>query len=192
MEARQYTLNKYLIEKSREGDRQAQGELYNLYVKAMYNICLRMMGNEDDAKDVLQEAFVTAFSRLSSLKDLNLFSAWLKRIVINTSLNALKKKKDVFTDLEGVEIADDEYSSDDFDYGRFKVEKVMDAISNLPRGARTVLNLYIFEGYDHKEIGGILGITESASKAQYSKAKSKIRSMLDEGMMFKNTIELES
>lgn len=177
MESEQQTIYKYLIERSKQGDRQAQNELYKLYADAMYNVCRRMMGDEDEAKDVLQEAFVTAFTRLQSLKDERLFSAWLKRIIVNHCLNAIKKRKEFVIPLE--ENLDIIEERDVQRYNDFEVKQVMRAIDLLPDGARTVLNLYLFEGYDHKEIGQILNITESASKSQFSKAKSKIRVMIE-------------
>ncbi|MEO1052035.1 MAG: sigma-70 family RNA polymerase sigma factor [Bacteroidota bacterium] len=177
MKSGQQTIHKYLINRSQEGDRKAQNELYKLYAGAMYNICRRMMGDEEEAKDVLQDAFVTAFTRISSLKNEVTFSAWLKRIVINHCINCLKKKRHYVTSLEeNVDVAEEDNHG--FDGQEFEVKRVMKAIDQISEGCRTVLNLYLFEGYDHKEIGQILSITESASKAQYSKAKSKIRKIL--------------
>ncbi len=136
-----------------------------------------MMGDEDEARDVLQDSFISAFTRLNTLKETALFSAWLKRIVINHCLNALKKRKDFVIPLnENMEVMEEEPMDPD----NWTVKQIMGAINELPKGARTVLNLYMFEGYDHKEIGQILAITESASKAQYSKAKSRIRKMLEQ------------
>ncbi|ELR69792.1 RNA polymerase ECF-type sigma factor [Fulvivirga imtechensis AK7] len=178
MEPGQQTIHKYLVQRSQRGDKQAQNELYKLYARAMYNICRRMTGNDEDAKDVLQEAFITAFTMIRSLKNEATFSAWVKRIVINHCLNHLKKKR-----LATVDIADsDNFQEDvdsDQDYAQYESRRILEAIDQISDGCKTVLNLYLFEGYDHKEIGQILGITESASKAQYSKAKSKIRKILD-------------
>ncbi len=161
------------------GDQGAQFELYNLYSAAMYNICRRMMGDEEEAKDVLQDSFVDAFSKLPSLREISTFSLWIKRIVTNNCINALRKKRLMTTELneshDGVMEEDD-----DFEYTHFKAERIMGAVDQLPDGCRTVLNLYLFEGYDHKEIGQILSISESASKAQYCKAKARIRNRLTE------------
>ncbi|TRX49319.1 sigma-70 family RNA polymerase sigma factor [Fulvivirga sp. M361] len=177
MESGQQTIHKYLVQRSQRGDRQAQNELYKLYVQAMYNICRRMMGDDEEAKDVLQEAFITAFSMIRSLKNEVTFSAWLKRIVVNHCLNALKKKKLMTVELgENDDFVDDDH--EDMDYNRYEAKRIMGAIDKISEGCKTVLNLYLFEGYDHKEIGEILGITEATSKAQYSKAKSKIRQLL--------------
>lgn len=177
MESGQQTIHKYLINRSQEGDRKAQSELYKLYAGAMYNICRRMIGDEDDAKDVLQDAFVTVFTNIKKLKEEATFSAWVKRIVVNQCINTLKKKQLLTSSLE------DEHESikqDDENEGfsKHSMSEVMAAIDRISEGCRTVLNLYLFEGYDHKEIAQILSISESASKAQYCKAKSKIRNLI--------------
>jgi len=174
----QQTIHKHLILQSQKGDQASMSSLYALYVNAMYNICRRMMGDEEEAKDLLQESFIDAFQKLPNLREVNTFSSWLKRIVINNCINAIRKKKLDTSSLE--ENIDVEEEKDDFEYSNYKASQIMEAINYLPEGARTVLNLYLFEGYDHKEIGQILGITESASKAQYSKAKAKIRKILNE------------
>lgn len=181
LDSGQQTIHRYLVIKSKEGDRRAQGELYGLYAKAMYNICRRLMGNEDEAKDVLQDAFVDAFLKIHTLENENLFSAWIKRIVVNKCLNTLRKKK-----LDMIQIDErTEYTEEDGDtsFQQFEAKRIMDAIDQISEGCRTVLNLYLFEGYDHKEIGQILGVSESASKAQYSKAKAKIRNLLTDNSM---------
>ncbi len=180
MESGQQSLHKYLVIKSREGDRKAQNELYRLHANAMYNICRRMIGDDDEAKDVLQDSFIDAFGKLNKLQKEVTFSAWLKRITINNCINALRKKKLFITGLdENIEM-EETNDSDTYDYQKYEAARIMRAIDKISKGCRTVLNLYLFEGYDHKEIGEILSISVSASKAQYSKAKSKIRKILEE------------
>ncbi len=137
-----------------------------------------MIGDDDEAKDILQDSFIDAFRKLPELREISTFSAWIKRIVVNHCINAIKKKKLITSELDENFDAVEEVE-DDFEYQKHTAGKVMEAIGELPDGCRTVLNLYLFEGYDHKEIGLILGITESSSKAQYSKAKSKIRNRLE-------------
>ena len=170
-------IHKHLIERSRQGDQGAQSELYRLYAGAMYNICRRMMGDEEEAKDILQESFVDAFLKLASLRELSTFSLWIKRIVTNNCINALRKRRLMTVELkEGWDTMEEDDS--DFDYHKYKAELIMSAVDKLPDGCRTVLTLYLFEGYDHKEISQILSISESASKAQYCKAKARIRNEL--------------
>ena len=180
MQTGQKSIHSYLILKSQEGDRRAQNELFKLYANAMYNICRRMMGDDDDAKDVLQDAFIHAFMKIKGLRNIDTFSAWIKRIVINHCINALKKKNLKTSELENeaelMEVADDP----DHNRQGWETRKVLKAIDKISEGCRTVLNLYLFEGYDHKEIAQILSISESASKAQYSKAKAKVRKIIAE------------
>ncbi len=149
-----------------------------MYVNAMFNTARRLLGDEDDARDITQDSFIQAFAKIGSLKNEITFGAWIKRIVINNSINALKKRREVTNELEENIALSEEQELFDIDYESIEIKKIMGAIDEISEGCRTVLNLYLFEGYDHKEIGQILGITESASKAQYSKAKSKIRKLL--------------
>lgn len=180
MESGEHTIQAYLVKQSKKGDRQAQNELYRLHVDAMYNICRRMIGDEDEAKDALQESFIDAFTKLNSLEHEVTFSAWLKRIVVNKCINVLRKNKNHFSSLEDeAELQIPADTENDDSITKKSAVKIMNALENISEGCRTVFNLYLFEGYDHKEIGQILSISESASKAQYSKAKSKIRHLLE-------------
>ena len=178
MQTGQQSIHTYLILKSQEGDRRAQNELFKLYADAMYNICRRMMGDEDDAKDVLQDSFIHAFTRIKGLRNIDTFSAWIKRIVINHCLNALKKKRITVSDIDKEGDFADMEVEDNQQEIKYEANKVLEAIDKISEGCKTVLNLYLFEGYDHKEIAQILNISESASKAQYSKARMKVRKIL--------------
>ena len=175
------TIYKYLVKRCKKGDRQAQNELYKLFAGAMFNTSRRIMGDEEDAKDVLQESFIEAFAKIHMLKKEVTFPAWIKRIVVNKSINALRKKRLSVTSLEDEhEMPFEEEEDKDKDIIRHEAARILRAVDLISEGCRTVFNLYMFEGYDHKEIGEVLSITESASKAQYSKAKSKIRKVLAE------------
>ena len=171
--SKQTTIQQYLVKQCKKGDRQAQNEIYKLYAAAMFNICRRMMGNDEDARDTLQDAFTEAFINLYKLKEEITFSAWIKRIVVNHCINALRKKRLKFQELEDKHDTVDAEGEWDDDYTEYEAKRIMKAIPLLPEGGRVILNLYLFEGYDHKEIAQILDITESTSKAQYSKATSK-------------------
>ena len=167
-----------MVESCMKGDVRAQYQLYTLYSKAMYNICYRMTNQKEEAEDMLQESFSYAFSKLGSFRFESSFGAWLKRIVVNTCINHLKKKR---VDLVYTEHQNDPVSADEsVDYGeiRFQVKRVMKALEKLPEGYRIVFSLYLLEGYDHKEIAEILGVTESTSKSQFLRAKQKIKEML--------------
>lgn len=160
----------------RKGDVRAFQELYNAYAKAMYNICLRMCNHAADAEDVLQEAFTQVFKNIAQLKEEQTLSAWVKRIVVNHCLNHLRKKKMYFEDVERVEV-EEEQQIDETQHA-LTVANVKSAISELPEGYRTVLNLYLFEEYSHREIATMLGISESTAKTQFMRAKEKVRQII--------------
>ncbi len=185
-----------LIEKVRLGSQKAQYELYEKYVRAMYHVCVRIVGKGHEAEEVLQDAFVRAFMRIEEYRGDASFGAWLKRIVVNTSINFLQKNKIDLVSLNeldemGIEPVFEDTSEDDFAEMNLQtgiseketkhnseVSRVKEAINKLSDGYRIVLSLYLFEGYDHEEIGNILGISSSTSKSQYSRAKKRLRKML--------------
>ncbi|MEM0991600.1 MAG: sigma-70 family RNA polymerase sigma factor [Bacteroidota bacterium] len=164
------------MEACRKGERRAQFELYKLYARAMYNVCLRMLNNEADAEDVLQNSFVDVFRRMDSFRQEASIGAWMKRIVVNNCINFLKKKRIRFQELEerhASSIATVEVSAP-----QINVKAIDTAIKQLSDGYRIVFSLYALEGYDHKEIAQILNISEATSKSQYSRAKQKLRLLL--------------
>lgn len=142
----------------------------------MYNTALRILGNKDDASDILQDSFVDMFLKLESFRMESSFGAWFKRIVVNKSLNHLRKSKMVFQDTEDFPDIVEEKSEAPFEYDIRDVKK---AAALLPEGYRLVLNLYMFEDYSHREIASELGITEATSKSQLSRAKRKLRGLLE-------------
>jgi RNA polymerase sigma-70 factor (ECF subfamily) len=173
-------IHKDFIEKSKNGDRKSQFELYKLYAKAMFNILVRMLNNREEAEDLLQEAFTEAFKNLNSFRYESTFGAWLKRIVVNKCINELKRRKtelvlveDVIEVFDGFE--EDEKTEEDIKY---EVEKIRKAVEKLPDGYRVIFSLYLLEGYDHSEISEILGISESTSKSQFLRAKAKVKELL--------------
>lgn len=144
----------------------------------MYNVSYRITGRQEDAEDALQEAFVSAFRNLHTYRRDATFGAWLKRIVVNKSINILKKKKhELLPDDEQWDVADEQPALDYYKE-ELSVQRVKKAIEDLPDGYRTVLSLYLLEGYDHQEIAEIMGISESTSKSQLNRAKGKLREKL--------------
>lgn len=139
----------------------------------MYNTALRIVKDEEDAADVLQDAFVDAFSRLDAFRQESTFGMWMKQIIINKSISALRKRKIEFLSLTGnEEIADeDDRANEDITY---QVEAVKRAIDQLPDGYRLVLTLYLLEGYDHEEIAHILRISEATSRSQFLRGKRRL------------------
>ncbi len=138
-----------------------------------------MMGNREEAEDVLQNAFIDVFTKMNTFRGDSTLGAWIKRIVVNSCLNELKRRKIEFVSSDReIEIADDYFEEVSFDID--EIHRVKSAIKMLPDGYRTVFNLYLMEGYDHGEISEILGITEGASKSQYSRAKQKLYKILSQ------------
>jgi RNA polymerase sigma factor (sigma-70 family) len=166
-----------LIARCRAGDQEAHYSLYKLYSKAMFNVGYRITRSEEDAQDVLQEAFINAFRNLDRYRGDATFGAWLKRIVVNKAINALNKKKhEPIPEDDRWDVAEEEPM---VEYGDgLTVERVKRAIEQLPDGYRSVLSLYLLEGYDHQEIAEIMGITESTSKSQLNRAKNKLKDFL--------------
>ena len=147
----------------------------------MFNICLRMLNSREEAEDLLQDAFVSAFKNIKYYRFESSFGSWLKRIVINKCINAINKKSVALTELNE-EITKEEEIEDEGSgiliYEELDVNGIKSAINKLSDGYRTVLTLYLLEGYYHLEIAEILGISESTSKTQYLRAKKKLREIL--------------
>ena len=177
LEAKYQNIHQDLIDRSIDGDNGATSELYKLYSKAMFNSCLRITNDRDDAEDVLQEAFVSAFRNLRSYRGDSSFGSWLKRIVVNKAINHINKRRLEFTELDAGTEVYEEHSDNEGD--TFKVERIKEAMSKLPNGYRLVFSMYLFEGYDHQEIGEILNISTSTSKSQFNRAKKKIRELME-------------
>ncbi len=176
MEEKELYIHAPIIEECRKGNSKAQFTLYNLYSKAMYNLAYRMTNNREDAEDILQDAFVECFRNLGSFRFESTFGAWLKSILINRSINHLRKKKVNLVLQENLPDRED-VNEDEFDTV-YSTEKIFKAIEMLADGYRVILTLYLLEGYDHQEISQIMGISESTSKSQYSRAKDKLRKLL--------------
>jgi len=174
------------VERCKRGDRQAQFELYRLYSQAMYNLCLRMVRHEADAEDILQNSFVDVFSKLHTFRYQSSVGAWIKRIVVNNCINFLKRNRAFFETLDpGRQEVEAKQEAEGND--QLNVEVIREALYELPEGYRVVFSLYLMEGYDHKEIGQILNISEATSKSQYSRAKRKMRELIKAKNSLSNT-----
>lgn len=164
------------MQKCREGDSYSFKQLYNHYSGAMYNTSLRIVNNTEEAEDILQESFMDAFRNIHSFENKSSFGAWLKQIVVNKSINLLKKGRLTLVEAD-VEVPDtqEEEQTD------WKVLQIKEAIKKLPDGYRTTLTLYLLEGYDHEEIAQILGVAESTTRTQYIRAKKKLLAIIKNG-----------
>lgn len=167
-----------LIDAIRLNDQKAQLKIYKLYYKAMYNVSLRIVNDQMQAEDVMQEAFLHAFQRIDQFDGISTFGAWLKRIVINRSLDLLKKNKGTIafdeTSHDIVEVTEEDH----FEVLSYKIEAIHKGIEQLPDGYRIILSLYLLEGYDHEEISKVLDISYNATRTRYSRAKQKLIGIL--------------
>ena len=172
-----------IIDRCKSGEQKAQFQLYKLYYKAMYNTCLRIVNDSLEAEDIMQESFLKAFDKINFYKGEVSFGAWLKRIVINHSLDELRRRKLETNSIEDsvYEIKEEEKINDDEEI-TVKVEEVKDEIQKLPDGYRIVLSLYLIEGYDHDEISEIMNITSSTSRSQFARAKKRLVECLKENV----------
>jgi RNA polymerase sigma factor (sigma-70 family) len=176
VEAAFKNLHQDLLDGCKIGDQKAQFQIYKLYYKAMYNTSLRIVNDTMEAEDIMQEAFLSAFEKIDTYSGTVSFGAWLKKIVVNRSLDALNKKKVIFEDIESHFDIRDDSGDDTARYADLdsRVEEVKEAIERLPDGYRVILSLYLLEGYDHDEIADILSINSSTSRSQLSRAKQKL------------------
>ncbi|OQP51860.1 RNA polymerase subunit sigma-24 [Niastella yeongjuensis] len=172
-----------LVERCKQGDTQSFQTLYRQYSKAMFNTSLRIVNNTADAEDVLQESFLDAFRSLHDFHYRSTFGAWLKRIVINKSINILRKRRNDLVDMESNELqAVPEEEPVNEEEIKYRVEEVKKMITRLPDGYRTVLSLYLLEGYDHEEISQILNISHNTVRTQYVRAKQKLLTLIKQGV----------
>jgi RNA polymerase sigma-70 factor (ECF subfamily) len=155
----------------------AQRELYNRYSPKMLAVCYRFAHNREDAEDMLQEGFIKVFSQIHTFQSKGAFEGWIRRIIVHTCINNLKKNKRFNESLDivhahGVQIREESVPS------IVQAKQIVECIRILPIGYRTVLNLYAIEGYSHKEIADMLDIEESTSRSQYTRAKQMLEDIL--------------
>lgn len=171
-------LDKELVSACVKGDRVAQKNLYDIFAKRMYVVCLRYTKSQQEAEDILQDSFIKVFKNIKGYRGESRLDFWIKRIVINTALNSLRKKLYMYpmVDIEDVkhEFHQSKALSD------FRMEELLAMIQELPTGCKTVFNLFAIEGYSHKEIAESLGVSEGTSKSQFSRAKKLLQEKLAE------------
>lgn len=161
-----------------KGDPHAQKALFEKFAPKMFAVCLRYMGNSDDAQDALQDGFVKVFSKLSDFKNEGVLEGWIRRIIVNTCLDVIRKNQKTKLD---VSISDVEYQLEYNDLGlqSLELEELMNLVQSMPNGYRVVFNMFAIEGYSHREIGEKLGINENTSKSQYLRARAFLRERIE-------------
>jgi RNA polymerase sigma-70 factor (ECF subfamily) len=180
LESKYINIHQDLIDACKTGDRTAQFKIYKLYYKAMYNTSLRIVNDTQEAEDVMQESFLEAFRKLERYTGEGSFGSWLKRIVVNNSLDVLRKNKEMVSLEEtGMDLPEEIEDNRDEEI-RYQVEEVKAAITRLPEDYRIVLSLFLLEGYDHEEISEILHISNNTSRTRFVRAKQKLLVILKE------------
>lgn len=166
-----------LVEGCRKGDRRSQKTVYDLLSGKMLAVCLRYLGDRDAAEDVLQDGFVTLFTKLDSYSGEGSFEGWARKIFVNTALMSLRKN-DVLKQTEDVAEARTLDSGEPSAIEKIGYKDLMKLIAELPPGFRTVFNMYVVEGYSHKEIADALGISEATSRSQLQRARMLLQSKI--------------
>lgn len=169
-----------LIEGCRRQKPAAQGELFRLLSPRLMGVCYRYAGSREDAEDLLQESFVLIFTRIDSYRNAGSFEGWARRITVNVALNWLKKNKKIREQVE-FEQRHERYLPGEDEEPEFPIQhaELMEQIARLPIGYRTILNLFAIEEFSHKEIAEQLGITESTSRSQYTRAKRALTEIVN-------------
>lgn len=164
-----------LIEGCRKGDRACQKALYELFCRKMMVVCIRYSKSTQEAEDILQEGFVKVFQGIKDFRQESKLSTWITRIMVNTALNFQRKKLYLFpmVDVEEIDLPEEELSISGIHF-----TELVEMIQSLPQGCQVVFNLFAIEGYSHKEIAEMLGISEGTSKSQYARAKALLQSKL--------------
>ena len=158
----------------KKGDRRAQKAVYDMLAPKMLALCLRYMGERQLAEDVLQDGFVTLFSKLGTYLGDGSFEGWARKIFVNTALMSLRKN-DILRQSEDVDAAWNAADTNPGVVDRLSYEELLKMVTELPAGFRTVFNMYVVEGFSHKEIAAELGISEVTSRSQLSRAKAMLQ-----------------
>ncbi|MPR33794.1 RNA polymerase sigma factor [Salmonirosea aquatica] len=172
-----YTQEAQLVKALRKADPKAQRMLYDKYASRMLGVCMRYVGDQMTAEDILVEGFMKVFDKIEQFKSEGSFEGWMRRIMVNESLGYLRQRKRLQEDTildEAHGIVDDTALADQ----SLEASEMMDMIETLPTGYRTVFNLYAIEGYSHAEIADMLGITESTSKSQLHRARALLQQLV--------------
>ncbi len=175
------TSEKALISGCKEGDRKYQRELYDLYAPKMLVVCMRYSKSDQEAEDILQEAFIKVFDHIKNFKEESRLIYWIKRIVVNTALNHGRRKLYMFPMVDVNEL--DKPQEGNFSIASLQLQELLKMIQELPSGCQIIFNLYAIEGYNHNEIAEKLEISVGTSKSQYSRARQLLREMIEKEEM---------
>lgn len=168
-----------IIEGCISGKRRAQNQLYQKYASGMLGVCLRYSKNLAEAEDILQDGFIKVYKNIKNFRKEGSFEGWIRRIIINSAITHINKNKISFNEIdeEKMEYPDETETES---YSPVDQEVLLNLIQKMPEGYRMVMNLYVFEGFTHKEISNVLNISENTSKSQLSKARKYLKNKLIE------------
>ena len=167
-----------LVTECAKGNSRAQRALFDKFAPKMLSVCNRYLRNMDESEDVLQDGFVKIFQKIGEFKMEGSLEGWIRRIMVNTSLDSLRKNKKMMGDMQLDDVSY-KLAFEDHGFTGMDTDHLLKMIDNLPDGYRVVFNMFAIEGYSHKEIADTLGVTENTSKSQYSRARAFLRNQLD-------------
>jgi RNA polymerase sigma factor (sigma-70 family) len=167
-----------LVTECAKGNSKAQRALFDKFAPKMLAVCQRYLRNNQEAEDVLQDGFVKVFQKIVDFKMEGSLEGWIRRIVVNTALDTIRKNKKLLDDVQ-VEEVQYKVSFTDHQFDGMDLAQLMKLIDEMPDGYRVVFNMFAIEGYSHKEIADTLGVTENTSKSQYSRARAFLRTQLE-------------
>lgn len=170
--------NNQLIRRCLAGNPAAQRELYEAFKVPLFRVCLRYAKDRSEAEDMLQDGFIKIFQDLKNYRGTGVFAGWMRKVMVNTALQHLRKQKKMFPSIDLQEVHD-QFETDEDIHSDLNAKALTQLVQQLPAGYRAVFNLYVIEGYSHQEIAQQLGITTSTSKSQLFKAKASLRGLLE-------------
>ncbi|MDF1866112.1 MAG: sigma-70 family RNA polymerase sigma factor [Saprospiraceae bacterium] len=171
-----------LVKSCLRGDSTAQRALYEHFKVPMFRLCLRYAKDRPEAEDLLQDGFIRVFLDLHQYKFNGALGGWIRRVIVNVALQHIRKNKKMSNVVE-LETVVNDYQTDEDVFSNMGVKALTKIIQKLPPGYRAVFNMYVIEGYSHKEIAEKMNFTVGSSKSQLSKAKAMLREMLEKIMM---------
>ena len=167
-----------LVKECVKGNAKAQHMLFERFSRKMLGVCLRYSKKLEEAEDVLQDGFIKVFSNLKDFTNEGSLEGWIRRIMVNTALDAIRKNNKFLKDIS-IDVVDFQIGNNDYTIEKMNAEDLLSLINSMPEGYKVVFNMYAIEGYKHNDIATTLGISESTSKSQYLRAKAYLRAKLE-------------
>lgn len=167
-----------LVKECVKGNAKAQHMLFERFSRKMLGVCLRYSKKLEEAEDVLQDGFIKVFSNLKDFTNEGSLEGWIRRIMVNTALDAIRKNNKFLKDIS-IDAVDFQIGNNDYTIEKMNAEDLLSLINSMPEGYKVVFNMYAIEGYKHNDIATTLGISESTSKSQYLRAKAYLRAKLE-------------